>query len=113
MTSRSFLSFFLSCFPSHSPGVQTKGSASCGSWLCHPGAGSPDERVGPVPPGDPALLGDSSALAPFRKSGTRVPRRGRPRRPAFHLGLGTEVGWPVGNRSLFVPQDWGAQADGR
>lgn len=108
MTSRSFLSFFLSCFPSHSPGVQTKGSASCGSWLCHP-----DERVGPVLPGDPALLGDSSALAPCRKSRTRAPRLGRLRRPAFHLGLGTEAGWPGGNRNLFVPQDWGAQTDGR
>lgn len=49
MTSRSFLSFFLSCFPSLSPGVQTKGSASCGSRLCHPGVGSPGREGWPRP----------------------------------------------------------------
>ena len=62
MTSRSSLSFFLSCFPSLSPGAQTKGSASCSSWLCHPGAGSPSREGWPHPARGPCSSSGTALL---------------------------------------------------
>lgn len=106
MTSRSFLSFFLSCFPSLSPGVQTKGSASCGSRLCHPGVGSPGREGWPRPARGPYSARGQALLRllvgnPEQGLPRRVGGEAHLRRPAFHLGPGAEAGWLGRDRSLF------------
>lgn len=74
MTSRSFLSFFLSSFLAFHPSLpahrqKARPHAARGYVIL---AG----RGGPVLPGDPRLLGDSSAPAPCRKSGALSPMWG-------------------------------------
>lgn len=70
MTSRSFLSFFFSRFPSLSAGSQTKGSASCSSWLCHPGReGWPRPAWGPCAARGQLCFG---SLEEIRSTGSRV-----------------------------------------